>query len=198
MKKIITLCLVAILSACLAVNADAGRFGVKASVNLANSDFRTAPTTGYEAGLSWQINLPLWFAIQPDLLYSVNGATMEDVQSSVGRGYLKLPVNVQWGPRFANKNIRAFAQASPYVGYAVAKYEGTTWDDINRFTYGAGLGIGAQLWCFQVTAQYNWNLGALKNIKDTTIKDFDKSRINGATISVALIFGKKKNKEATK
>lgn len=83
MKKIITLCLVAILSACLAVNADAGRFGVKASVNLANSDFRTAPTTGYEAGLSWQINLPLWFAIQPDLLYSVNGATMEDVQSSV-------------------------------------------------------------------------------------------------------------------
>ena len=195
MKKIIAILAIVILSSSFAADADAGRFGVKASVNLANSDFRAAPTTGYEAGLSWQINLPLWFAIQPDLLYSVNGATMEDVQSSVGRGYLKLPVNVQWGPRFANKNIRAFAQASPYVGYAVAKYEGTTWDDINRFTYGAGLGIGAQLWCFQVTAQYNWNLGALKNIKDTTIKDFDKSRINGATISVALIFGKKKNKE---
>lgn len=195
MKKIIAVLVIVILSSSFAADADAGRFGVKASVNLANSDFRTAPTTGYEAGLSWQINLPLWFSIQPDLLYSVNGATMEDVQSSVGRGYLKLPVNVQWGPRFANKNIRAFAQASPYVGYAVAKYEGTTWDDINRFTYGAGLGIGAQLWCFQVTAQYNWNLGALKNIKDTTIKDFDKSRINGTTISVALIFGKKKNKE---
>lgn len=189
MKKIIAILSIVILSSSFAADADAGRFGVKAGLNLAHDDIKTAPTTGYELGLSWQIDLPLWFAIQPDLLYSVNGATMDEVKSSVGRGYLKLPVNVQWGPRFANKNIRAFAQASPYVGYAVAKHEGTTWDDINRFTYGAGLGIGAQLWCIQVTAQYNWNLGALQNIKDTTLSDFDKSRVNGFTISLGLIFG---------
>lgn len=189
MKKIIAILAVAILSASFAAEADAGRFGVKAGLNLAHADIKTAPTTGYELGLSWQIDLPLWFAIQPDLLYSVNGATMDEVKASVGRGYVKLPVNVQWGPRFADKNIRAFAQASPYVGYAVAKHEGTTWDDINRFSYGAGLGVGVQLWCIQVTAQYNWNLGALQNIKDTTLSDFDKSRVNGFTISLGLIFG---------
>ena len=189
MKKIIAILAIVILSSSFAADADAGRFGVKAGLNLAHDDIKTAPTTGYELGLSWQIDLPLWFAIQPDLLYSVNGATMDEVKSSVGRGYLKLPVNVQWGPRFANKNIRAFAQASPYVGYAVAKHEGATWDDVNRFSYGAGLGLGVQLWCIQVTAQYNWNLGALQNIKDTTLSDFDKSRVNGFTISLGLIFG---------
>ena len=101
-------------------------------------------------------------------------------------------MNVQLGPRFAHRNLRLFVQASPYIGYAVSKQAGTSWDDMNRFSYGAGLGAGVQLWCFQLTAQYNWNLGALENVRNTSLEDFDKSKINGASVSLALMFGKRK------
>ena len=92
--------------------------------------------------------------------------------------------------RFCNTG---FAEvASPYIGYAVSKQAGTSWDDMNRFSYGAGLGAGVQLWCFQLTAQYNWNLGALENVRNTSLENFDKSKINGASVSLALMFGKRK------
>lgn len=192
MKRIISLFAVAVIAVLAAAEAEAGRFGVKGTANLAGTDFKTSPAIGYEFGFTWQINLPLGFAIQPDLLYSVNGTTAEALQDNIGVGYLKLPVNVQLGPRFAHRNLRLFVQASPYIGYAVSKQAGTSWDDMNRFSYGAGLGAGVQLWCFQLTAQYNWNLGALENVSNTSLEDFDKSKINGASVSLALMFGKRK------
>lgn len=188
MKRITAIFSVAIVAMILAFPAEAGRFGIKGGMNINSTDFSSAAAAGYELGVSWQFNLPLWFALQPDVVYSVVGSKVEDIQSNLGLGYIKVPVNVQWGPRLANGNIRVFAQASPFVGYAVAKDESREWGSIDRFNYGAGLGAGVQLWCLQLTAQYNWNLGALENFKNTVIEDFDKSRINGATISLALMF----------
>lgn len=188
MKRIVAMLTAAIIAMILALPAQAGRFGIKGGMNLNSTDFKSAAVSGYELGISWQIDLPLWFALQPDVVYSVVGSELEAIQSNLGLGYIKVPVNLQWGPRFAKGNIRVFAQASPFVGYAVAKDESRDWGSIDRFNYGAGLGAGVQLWFFQLTAQYNWNLGALENFKNTTIENFDKSRVNGATISLALIF----------
>jgi len=192
MKRSVVIILLAFLTMAMATSAEARRFGIKGGMNLNSTDFKSAAATGYEAGISWQFDLPLWFSLQPDLLYSVVGTNVGELQEHVGMGYVKIPVNVQWGPRFFNKNIRVFAQASPFVGYAVSQDMGLEWGDLNRFNYGAGLGVGVQVWCLQVIAQYNWNLGSLNNFKNTTIKDFDKSKVNGATLGVALLFGKKK------
>ena len=192
MKRYLALFACAILAIVMSTPAAAGRFGVKGGMNLSNTDFKNAAVTGYEVGATRQFDLPLWFSIQPDLLYSVPGTNIDEIREMAGLGYVKFPVNVQWGPRLMNKNIRVFAQASPFIRYAVSKNAGLEGGDINRFDYGAGLGVGVQLWFFQLTAQYNWNIGMLNDIKNTSIDDFDKSKVNGATIGIAFMFGKRK------
>ena len=212
MKKIIAMCAVAVVSMALAYTADAGRFGIKAGANLTSMNFDAGvpPVLGYSAGITWQWNLPLGFAIQPDLLYHVKASRLSDINSDTfGLGYLELPVNLQWGLRFAQRNVRLFAQASPFIGYAInqsgsLESAGTgnhstsgiaDWTNINRFSYGAGLGFGVQLWALQVTAQYTWNFGQLSNITNTSISDFNEKNFGGYMVSVALMFGKKKDKK---
>ena len=215
MRKLIAMCAVALVSMAFAQTADAGRFGVKAGVNVTSLDFNAGlpPALGYAAGLTWQWNLPLGFAIQPDLLYHVKASRLSDITTeSFGLGYVELPINLQWGLRFADKNVRLFAQASPFIGYAVTqtgnvdplrtgntvvdgalqKSGADKWTNINRFSCGAGLGLGVQLWAFQLTAQYNWNFGKLANAKNVSISDFNESNFSGYTISLALMFGGKK------
>lgn len=204
MRKLIALCSVAIVSMALALTADAGRFGFKAGTNVTSMDFKGGmpPVLGYSAGITWQWNLPMGFAIQPDLLYHVKASRLSEInEEAFGLGYVELPVNIQWGLRFADKNLRLFAQASPFVGYAVTQ-TGTVdrsgmdkWTDINRFSYGAGLGVGIQLWALQVTAQYTWNFGQLANFRDTSLSDFNDKNFGGYVITAALMFGKKKNKK---
>ena len=216
MRKFIAICVVTVLSLVFASTADAGRFGVKAGANVTSMDFRAGvpPVLGYSAGLTWQWNLPLGFAIQPDLLYHVKASRLSEITADTfGLGYVELPVNIQWGLRFAQQNIRVFAQASPFIGYAVTQsvdiapvsrgdeiIDGVLsssgldkWANINRFSYGAGLGLGVQLWALQITAQYTWNLGQLVNIRDTQLSDFNDRNFGGYVVSVALMLGKKKN-----
>ena len=218
MKKLITLCVAVLLSAAAAFNANAGRFGVKAGVNVTNlnmDNIESIGALGYSAGITWQWNLPLWLAIQPDLMYHVKATNLDQVGSQLSLGTVEFCPNVQWGPRFANKNIRVFAQASPFIGYAVSKdiTEGDgiisdeikdiinqygvagTWDNVNRFSYGCGLGVGVQLWALQVTAQYVWNFGSLTNISDVSVESFNDTNFGGYNVTLALMFGgKKKNK----
>ena len=88
------------------------------------------------------------------------------------------------------------------TGGAIAMYTGMLessgvdkWTNINRFSYGAGIGVGIQLWVLQVTAQYTWNLGKLSNVKNTSISDFNDKNFGGYVITAALMFGKKKDKK---
>ena len=218
MKKLTALCVIACVFMALAQTADARRFGVKAGANVTSLDFNAGmpPTLGYSAGITWQWDLPLGFAIQPDLLYHVKATSLSEItRETFGLGYVELPVNLQWGIRVAQKNLRIFAQASPFIGYAVAQTgsvesinTGNTyvdefirsqgvdkWANINRFSYGAGLGLGVQLWALQVTAQYNWNLGKLVDIRNTTLADFNDKNFGGYTITVAVMLDRKaKNK----
>lgn len=213
MKKLISIVTVAVLTMALSANADARRFGIKAGVNVSNINLENVESMGalgYQAGLSWQFDLPLGFAIQPDILYHVKATKFEEIESQLGFGYVEIPVNIQWGLRFADRKIRVFAQASPFVGYAVSQvgetesilgdYEGALegagvntaeidkWANVNRFSYGAGLGAGVQFGFFQLTAQYNWNFGS--SLKGETFETlFNKSNFGGYTVSLAFMFG---------
>jgi len=216
MKKLSVFLTAFILCLAFALEADARRFGAKAGVNLTSLDFKsgTPAALGYSAGVTWQFDLPMGFAIQPDLIYHVKATNLAEVKKSFGLGYIELPVNVQWGLRFANKNIRIFAQASPFIGYAVSQ-TGTRpqdnviydedggilaevskaadkWLNVNRFSYGAGLGLGVQLWGIQLTAQYCWNFGNITKANTVTWKDFNDRNFGGYAMSLAVMFGKKK------
>ena len=36
------------------------------------------------------------------------------------------------------------------------------WSELNRFEYGLGVGVGIEVWKFQVIGRYNWNFGSLR------------------------------------
>ena len=216
MKKLIAAIAVLMIVSAAATNVEAKRFGVKGGVNVTDLNFengRTPGALGYQLGLTWQHDLPLGLSIQPELLYHVKATNFDQIESQLGLGYVEVPVNVQWGLRFANKKIRAFAQASPFVGYAIAQtgidagesilgdykdladfvgVDISRWDGINRFSYGAGLGAGVQFGILQITAQYNWNFGSILDLKDTDwdqIKDkFNEENHSGYTISLGILF----------
>ena len=204
MKKLIALCVVAAVAVALSFNAHAGRFGVKAGVNVTNinlENIESSSVMGYQAGLTWQFDLPLGFAIQPDIMYHVKSSHLPDFDQPIGLGYVEVPVNIQWGLRLANKSLRIFAQASPFAGYAIAQVgetkdlfvdeNGNKWSNINRFSYGAGLGAGLQFGFLQLTATYNWDFG--NTIKGKEFEElFNKSNFNGYTVSLTVMLGKKK------
>lgn len=217
MKKLVSLIVAAVISVAAAVTADAGRFGIKAGMNVSNLKFENVESMaalGYSAGITWQWNLPLWFAIQPDLLYHVKASNFDEAGSKLSMGSVELVPNIQWGPRFAKKNVRVFAQASPFIGYAVSKNvtQGMDvppevkdildsygvsgeWETINRLSYGCGLGVGVQLWAFQLTAQYVWNFGNISSLPEVSAKSFNEANFGGCNVTLALMFGgKKKNK----
>lgn len=217
MKKLVSIFAAIILAAVLSTNADAKRFGIKAGVNVSDlnvENMDAVSALGYQAGISWQFDLPLGFAIQPDILYHVKATKFDQIESQLGFGYVEVPVNIQWGLRFADRKVRIFAQASPFVGYAVTQTGETEsilggeyadilgkvgvdtgdfdkWANVNRFSYGAGLGAGVQFGFLQLTAQYNWNFGnSLKGEDFDSL--FNKSNFGGYTVSLAFMFGGKR------
>ena len=202
MKRIYIILAAAVLFMCLPSGAAAQHFGVKAGINFSDPKSDVKTNLGYQAGIAVQCDLPLWFSVQPELLFHVKGGQAESsnkgTSSAFGLGYLEIPVNIQWGPRFSDDRFRIFVQGSPFIGYAIskdmknAKGESYDWKNINRFEYGVGAGLGVQLWRhFQIVGQYNWSLGDLVNsgfAESEFKKVFDESNFSGYTVSLAIIF----------
>ena len=202
MKRIYIILAAVVLSMCIPQAARAQHFGVKAGVNFSDPKKDVKTNLGYQAGIAVQCDLPLWFSIQPELLFHVKGGQVDMGRNTgnqaFGLGYLEIPVNIQWGPRFSDDRFRVFLQGSPFRGYAISKdmkdARGETygWKNINRFEYGVGAGLGIQLWRhFQITGQYNWSLGDLVNsgFAEQEFKNiFDESNFSGYTVSLAIIF----------
>lgn len=190
------------------------RFGVMGGINFSTSnvkDINKGTMTQWHAGITYKLDLPLGFSLQPSLLYNVKGAKVgaEQTRFDLSMGYLELPVSIQWGPDLLL--FRPFLDVTPYVGYALNnKVSGVVeskndWKNValNRLEYGLGLGIGLEIWRFQVIGRYNWNFGSLYDVKAVTdqvqgasdtaglVKDvFSKNNFGGITLSVAFLFGK--------
>jgi hypothetical protein len=58
--------------------------------------------------------------------------------------------------------------------------------DINRFSYGVGLGGGLEVWKLQVSARYNWNLGPLAKASTAFGTIMQNKNFGGVTLSVAF------------
>lgn len=198
MKRLIRIIATVILLTVIPLTASAEGFGIKGGVNISSlRNVNAKDFIGYQAGLLYQVDLPLWFSVQPELLFHVKGARINETDNSFGLGYLEVPVHIQWGPRFKDGDIRVFAQGSPYIGYAISKdmqdAEGNqySWKNLNRLEYGVAAGVGIQLWHFQITGQYNWSLGNLANkaLAEQAFKDIlNDSNFSGYTISLAIVF----------
>lgn len=130
-------------------------------------------------GVAYKLNLANGFSLQPELLYNVKGAGLgyymagtriDYLENTVG--YMELPLMIAWGQDY--DWYRTFFYVQPYMGFGVnckSTYIGTSttktrenkWDaqNLSRFEYGLGVGVGFEYRRYQIRAQYSNNFGGL-------------------------------------
>ena len=201
----VLLCFVVVNTASAQVN-----FGVLGGASFSSAkpeDWKVTNLVQYHAGITCCINLPLGFAVQPEVLYHVKGSNVPLGESSkldYAAGYVEVPVSLQWGPDLLV--MRPYFELVPFVGYAVNnRYRQddlsarNDWAGLQRWEYGLGLGAGVEVWHFQISARYNWNFGSMFDAKQeiTDVDAFvnkmkggisDKTNFGGVTLTLAVLF----------
>jgi hypothetical protein len=202
MKRFLTLVAAVAASMILAAGAHA-QFGflvglTSSSVKMASSDAISL----YHAGLTYKINLPSGFAIQPAVLYQVKGAnvgqlgTATDEDFKVKTGFVEVPLGLQWGPHLAA--FRPYVFAEPFFGYRVSSTDrgNETFRDWasqakNKFEYGFGLGAGLEISeHLQLSVQWFNNLGTMfSKPAEAGTESLEKVKnFEGIKFSLAILF----------
>jgi len=167
MKKISVCITVAALLITATANAQHVNLGVKAGLNVYNihndNGTENDSKTGFHAGLLGHIHLSTHVALQPELVYSAEGAKYNNGNSALKLGYINVPVMVQY---MFDGGFRL--QAGPQVGFLVnAKTEtnGVSTDRKDIETVNFSLGVGASYLHspsgLGVDARYNFGLSNL-------------------------------------
>ncbi|HEX8314605.1 MAG TPA: porin family protein [Flavisolibacter sp.] len=179
MKKISLLAL--ILSAAIAVNAQAVNFGVKGGVNVATWDHSQNENLnsriGYHAGLFANIPVSSQIAVQPEAIYSSQGVkyTEGGIGHNLALNYVNIPVMVQ-----AMVGRGFYAQAGPQLGIFTSVS-----DEVNNTETGffnksdfkttdvaLGVGLGYKgISGFGIDARYNLGLTNINNGGSANIKN---------------------------
>lgn len=192
MKRVIVLLLC--VTSFAAANAQVG-FGGKAGVNLAtfSGDVEDVKMKiGYYVGGLVQIPVSESFIIQPELVFSAQGAkddTDDDVKANFN--YLNIPIMAKY-----QSTSGFFAETGPQIGFLMsAKMKaGDTDVDVKEYykstDFNWAFGLGYQMASgFGVNARYN--LG-LSNIYDQDV-DGEKVRNSVFQIGVSYVLGKSAN-----
>jgi opacity protein-like surface antigen len=143
------LCLGLVLAAMLlagSASAQHANFGIKGGLNFYNIDndnnVKNSMKTGFHAGLLWHIHMSQQFAIQPELVYSVQGIKYSG-NDKLSLGYVNVPVMFMF---MFNNGFRL--EAGPQVGFlAQAKSEvsGNSEDvkaNLETLDFAIGVGLG--------------------------------------------------------
>jgi Outer membrane protein beta-barrel domain len=125
---------------CPSSQAQLLKMGIKAGANYANftgSDLQTDAITSYHAGLSAQVKLGDKFSLQPELIYSTQGASYKNVLEEVKAelGYLSVPVlaRIHLGKTFS-------LDFGPQFSFLLSK-EVDFDTDVNEFDFAAAGGL---------------------------------------------------------
>ena len=197
MKKITFLTLVLLVGFVIQSNAQAGfRLGVKGGLNFANidTDIDASSRTGFHAGAFATIKIAK-FAIQPELIYSAQGADLnvgngfEDLKSRFN--YLNVPImlklyllaglNLQIGPQFGFLLSGDQETIDPVRGVI----EQDASDVISGSDVSLGLGAGWDL-PFGLTVDARYNLG-LSDVNDVSGSDEIRNQVFQLSLGYRLI-----------
>ena len=180
------------------VAANAQGIIVKAGYNYANvsidknvtvADMK-AGRSGWQAGIGYQTETSRGFSFQPELVYKVSGYKLSDA-TDLRLGYLEIPLNVQWGPDLWI--ARPYIYAGPYVGFKLTNsIRGSETqiaeqlkDQLNKAEFGLGVGIGVEIFKFQIAGKYNWNFG---NLADAGSADYTTLQGKPRTFELSVAF----------
>ena len=144
MKKFLAAAAFFIMSLCFGGSLSAGNVGV-----LGGATFYNPTNTQWHAGLSYKMDLPLGFHLQPAVMYNA-------ISKDVGR--VNVMGSVQWGIDLIL--FRPFVDVSPFAGYGL---------NDKKWGWGAGVGGGLDIWRFQVAARYNWDFAQTRDFNAVTL-----------------------------
>ena len=190
MKTILSVALATILFTTTAT-AQNVNIGIKGGLNITNLNDDNGTTydskIGFNVGLLGHIHLAPQLALQPELLYSLQGAkyTVSNLETNINLGYLNIPLNVQY---MFDNGFRL--QAGPQIGLLMnAKSETNNVktdikDNLKTVDFGvtAGLGYVHPASGFGVDARYNLGLS------DISESDASKLTNRGFQIGVFYLF----------
>jgi|SRR5690606_21281040 len=206
MKKIVLLIVLAVVST-TAIQAQEVRMGIKGGVNFATlsgdnlGDIKSR--TGFHIGGLVEVPLSEQFSIQPEILYSTQGARYQEKGTELGveydfkttahLDYIQVPVMAKF---YVIEGLAV--EAGPEVAFLTSskgKYEGKIGgvtvseeddlDDIAKVDFGVGLGVSYRL-PVGVFFGARYNLG-LTNINDAA-DDNQKIRNNVFQLSAGYSF----------
>lgn len=190
MKKLFII-IAAVLVSSAAASAKGG-LGVTAGINTNSTkvqEIQTAPRTGFNVGLTYSVDLPLGFSLQPSVVYSHKSANLNITGMGVldavlndkvfqNVGSVNVPISVQWGPNLII--ARPFLDITPYVGYTLSNTIKGMAGDLKgalhgekSLDYGVGLGGGLHVWKLQAIVRYNWSFGTMGNLNGFTELELD-------------------------
>jgi len=176
MKKIL-LAAVMFLATSAAVNAQLLKLGVKAGVNFASQtgDAFDLPginkdgITSYHVGALAEIKLLEKFAIQPELLYSTQGATykfadaQEDFKNKLA--YLSVPVMAKI---YMTKSLSL--EVGPQASFLLSQKNDVRFDDANTFDFALNAGLGLKI-TESIFVQGRYSLGLTDASSNADIKN---------------------------
>jgi len=176
MKKTI-LAAVALLAMSASVQAQLVKIGIKGGLNYANQNgseininnenYSTSAITSYHAGLVAEIKLLKSFAIQPELLYSTQGATYKNAVEEFKNelGYLSIPVMAKV---YLNKVVSL--ELGPQASFLLSERNNFDIKDANTFEFAANAGLG-----FKITNNFflagRYSLGLTDASKNAEVKN---------------------------
>ena len=190
MKFFLSMAVVAILMTG-AANAQHVNIGIKGGLNLYtinndnNEDFDTK--AGFHLGLIGHIHMARQFALQPEILYSAQGAKYSSGggDTKINLGYINVPVMFQY---MFDNGFRL--QAGPQVGFLTSAKAETNNVSIDikdsfkpiDFALGAGMGYVNPKSGFGIDARYNLGLSDIN--EDSPVKSTNR----GFQIGVFYLF----------
>ena len=174
MKKLIVVAFL-ILAGTVSTQAQIVRFGVKAGANFANYnggvdgiDYKSL--TSYHAGLVAEINVVQNFSVQPELLYSTQGATYkfadarEDFKNETA--YISIPVMA----KFYVLTDRLSLDVGPQFSFLVSEKNNVNLKDNQSFDFAAAGGVTLKV-TESLFAQARYTIGLTEANKDAEVKN---------------------------
>ena len=166
------------------------RFGIVAGQNISTiasaNDAMMDKIPGIMGGAAAQINWPIGFTIQPEILYSKKGCVFSGSGLKYIIDYVEVPVKFMYKLNIAD--VKPFVFAAPYGGYAIKLTEDgdVAGDDtfsnmIKKGDFGVGAGAGFEVWKIQIAFKYSWGIAQV-------VEDTYNIRNKVFTVSVGFFF----------
>lgn len=176
MKKIILVALV-LLAGSIDMQAQLFKFGIKGGLNYANQsgsgitittdNYNKEAITSYHVGLLAEIKVTDGFSVQPELLYSTQGATYKNAFEEFKNelGYISIPVLAKF-----NFNKTVSLDLGPQASFLLSERKNVNFKNSESFEFGVAGGLTLNV-TKNIFLQGRYVLGLTEASRDAEVKN---------------------------